>query len=204
MRRLPLGLGLSLLIHGALYGAVAGFFAWEESRAGNAMDIDLAGSSLLRQVLNPNNGQARRKPPEPWILSSGKYAPAPKAAPLTVTAEPEEIAGPACPPPCPETPGDWVPASSASRLPSWTAGLITEDDYPHEARRAGAEGRVVADVLIDAQGAVRNVTLVQGSRPDFDALVLERLKVSRFRPAMDSEGNPIACRLRLPVDFQLR
>jgi protein TonB len=203
-RKLPLSLGLSVLAHGALYGGVLGYFAWEESRAERAMDIDLAGSSLIRQLANPGSRPAQRKPPEPWILSSGRFAPAPKPQALSATAQSEEIAGPACPPPCPETPGDWVPASSASRLPSWSSGLITEDDYPQEARRAGAEGRVVVDVLIDAQGVVKGVTLVQGSRPEFDKLVLERLKVSRFRPAMDPEGNAIACRLRLPVAFELR
>jgi protein TonB len=81
--------------------------------------------------------------------------------------------------------------------------MLSEDDYPSELKRRGVEGKVVVEVLIDASGTVRGVTLVQGSEAGFNDLVLSRLKESKFRPAYDSDGNPVACRLRLPLAFRL-
>lgn len=194
----------SLLIHGALLGGAAGYIRWQESRLDNAMMIDLRGQSLLARPADPNGGPPVVQPPQPWVMASGRrFAPAPKPDPLSKTAQVAEAAGPACPPPCPEQAGDWVPASATSRKPVWAEGLIGEEDYPRELRQQGKEGRVVAEVLIDASGQVRDVSIVRSSLPQFDAVALEHLRRSRFKPAYDANGEPVPCRLNLPIVFQL-
>lgn len=194
----------SLLIHGALFGAAVGYFQWRESQLDHVMEIDLRGQSLLARPANPQGGPRAAQAPQPWVMATGRSnAPPPKAQPLTMTPQVAEEAGPACPPPCPENPGDWVPAGATTRKPVWAEGIITEDDYPRDLRREGKEGKVVAEVLIDASGHVREVSLQQSSQPQFNALVLERLKASRFKPAYDANGDAVPCRLILPIVFQL-
>jgi protein TonB len=196
----------SVLLHGALFGGGLGYIHWRDSRLANAIEIDLGGQSLIARPANPGGASRSSRPPELWYLAGkGKPAPKPLAPPPDQAPEPleEESAGPPCPHPCPESPGDWVPAAATSRKPVWSQGLITEDDYPRELRREGKEGKVVAEVLIDAAGVVRDVSLREASHPQFNEVVLDRLRKSRFKPAYDSNGDPVPVRLILPIVFTL-
>jgi TonB family protein len=200
MMKLTRGFVLSLLIHGLLFFGGAGYLAWKTAQAGASMEIDLAHSSLL---LRPRRvaGPARVVPPEPWYLTTGKKAqataPLVKAPPAPEPPE-EQTAGPV------GEPADvFLPAAAASRIPEWVDGLITEDDYPPAARKQGKEGKVVATVAIDAAGQVKDVQITEGSYPEFNALVLDRLRHARFRPARDQNDNPIAVRMSLPIVFEL-
>jgi protein TonB len=205
MKRLVNGIVVSGLLHAGLFGAGIGWIAWSQAHAEHSIDIDLSGSSLLMRPRNAGAQAPAAAPPQPWILAlKGQAAPRPQAQAATQTAQPQPEAGPVCPPPCPENAGDWMPAAAASRRPEWDEGMITEDDYPPALKSKGVEGKVVVEVLIDASGNVKGVTLEQGSAPEFNQLALERLKQSKFRPAYDQNGNAIACRLRLPLVFMLR
>lgn len=55
--------------------------------------------------------------------------------------------------------------------------------FPPEARKLGIQGAVIADLIIDAEGAVRDVTLVKGLSPILDQLALEALQQFKFQPA---------------------
>ena len=207
IRRLSLSLVLSTLMHLGLFAGALWTVHWEATHAG-PVQIDLTASMLPRAG---NPGRPAPPPPaELWVLASGRHlAPPPKAAPrnLTIVAEAEPLAedpDPPCPAPCPERPGDWAPLGNLGRLPTWTSGMITEEDYPQDMRREQKEGVVVVDVLIDIGGVVRGVSLVQGSSPEFDALVLQKLSESRFEPAYDKNGLKVACRARIPVQFSLK
>jgi TonB family protein len=193
----------SLLLHGLLFGGALGYIRWQESRTDNAMEIDLRGQSLLTRPADLQGGQTAAHPPEPWYLASGsRVAPPPKLE-LSPTAKAAEAEGPVCPAPCPERAGDWVPAAAASRQPVLPEGTFTEDDYPASLRRQGKSGRVLVELLIDAGGAVRSVTLLQSSLPEFNEVVVRKLKAARFRPAYDANGDPIPCRYLYPATFQL-
>ena len=206
MRRVLEGMLLSALLHAGLFGAALGTIAWVASHGG-PMSIDLTASSLLFRPPRPASaGHALpRHVQVQWTLGAkGRPAPLPTPPPqgVTVTAE-EEMAGPPCPPPCPENPGEWTPEGDLSHKPAWADGLIGEEDYPTEMRRQRRQGLVVADVLIDASGAVRGVSLVKGSEGAFNQLVLDRLAHSIFTPARDRSGHVVPCRARIPVDFRL-
>ena len=204
MKRLSIGIVVSLACHALIFWGAEGLIAWQNRNASNSIDIDLSGSSLLMRPAMPGSSGRSALPQQPWILGlKGHVAPRPQAQaqPLTQVAEVE--AGPACPAPCPEQAGDWVPAAATSRRPVWSEGLLTDDDYPQALRKKGTEGRVVAEVLIDATGTVRDVKLIQTSEAEFNQVVLEKLKQSKFRPAYDQEGNAVPCRLRLPLSFKL-
>ena len=194
-------LALSVAIHGALYGAGLGWTHWR--RTGEGIEIDLAGSSLL--PLPPNLGGRRsQRPPEDWVLGSGrKLAPQPRAMTFTAQAEVDAPAGPACPPPCPSNDGDWVPAGQTARKPEWASGFISNDDYPRDAKSRNQTGRVTVEVLIDASGAVRDVRLLQGSFEALNVMVLEKVRKATFKPAYDASGTPVPSRMTLPIVFEL-
>lgn len=198
------GFIISLLLHGFLFFGGVGYLAWKSVQAGAAMEIDLAHSSLL---LRPHaaGGRARVIPPEPWYLTTGRKAqptvPLVKTPPVVEPPE-EQTAAPAGAV-AGEPAETFLPAAAASRIPEWVDGLITEDDYPPVARKQGKEGKVVVTVAIDATGQVKDVQVTEGSYPEFNQLVLERLRHARFRPARDQNDNPIAVRMSLPIVFEL-
>lgn len=184
MRLLLASFLASTLLHAGLFGGSLALIAWLNAHAQSRIDIDLAGSSLLPPMQGPS------KPPPPqeeWFLPGNGKA-APKSQPITQAP----------------VPMDWTPAALTAQKPVWSTGMITEEVYPAQMKAQGKEGRVIVDVDIDALGKVQGVSLVSGSEPDFNNLVVERLKQSTFRPALDQAGNPVPCRLRIPVKFQLQ
>jgi TonB family protein len=195
---------VSGLIHAGLFVAALLAIEWMAAHAG-PVDIDMASSSLLMRVALPSAGRARPAPQlKLWMVDAKGRHQALKPAPQPVTeAAEEETAGAPCPPPCPESAGDWVPAANLGRQPAWTEGQISQEDYPSEMRRGHKEGLVVVDVLIDAKGQVRGTNLVKGSEPDFNNLVVQHLAQSSFSPARDRSGHVVPCRARIPIKFQL-
>lgn len=205
------GLAFSILIHGLFFLAGLGYLSWQKARAGQALDIDLQSSSLLlrpRQLMPGTRPAAI--PLEPWVLTAGKRIAAllpkiPRPLPTEVPdlpAAPENSAGSNIPGPAAGP--VWVPASQAAHCPELLDTLITEDDYPPTARKQGKEGRVVALVLIDAAGNVSEVQIAEGSYPEFNQLVLERLRQAKFRPGRDQNHQPIGVRMSIPVMFELQ
>lgn len=198
---------LSLLIHGSMVCAGVGFIAWEKAHSALVTEIDLKNSSLLlrpRSAIRPFSVAAS----EPWVLAleKGRQAksvlPKPKPPVAPIADEEPAGTGTGTGPAQPEAPA-WVSASSAAHIPEWAEGMITEDDYPRAARKQGREGRVVAKVVIDAEGKVTDVQITAGDDPEFAAVVLDRLKKARFKPGLDREGHPIAVRMSIPIVFEL-
>ena len=74
--------------------------------------------------------------------------------------------------------------------------------YPAEAKKKGIQGRVVMDLLIDANGNVRDAKLLQGLGYGLDEAALAAVKSFRFRPAM-VQGKSVAVRIRYAYRFVL-
>jgi TonB family protein len=175
--RLFRGMLVSGLLHAGLFGVALGVIAWGEAHAEYRVDIDQSNVPLLTV-------DARPTPlPEVWVMAKKGKAPPPRVKPT----------------PTPEVAAVVV----ASRQPSWVGGLIDEDDYPTEMRKEKKEGRVIVELLINIEGKVDQVTILQGADPAFNAVVLEKLKDARFQPALDKTGQPMNCRVRLPISFKL-
>ena len=169
---------VSMIIHLSLFGAAMGIIAWEEAHAQFWTNLDQSNAPLLTLESRPVT------PPELWILAKKGKAP-PVQVRTTPTPEPEASA-------------------LVSRQPTWESGMIEEEDYPLEMRKQKKEGRVIVELLIDVLGNVKRVTLLQGADPAFDQVVLEKLKDSKFRPALDKKGQPMNCRVRVPIAFKLQ
>lgn len=198
------GFIISALIHSAIFGLLYGYVEWRKVNALSTMDIDLKQSSLIIKPANALKTASQYRPEEIWFLQTIKHlGAAPKQA-VKLPEKTQEAATVECPPPCPQNPGDWLAASAASYRPEWIQGMMTDADYPQDARKEGVEGSVKAVVLIDAYGEVKKVEIIDASDPRFSKVVEEKLKNAKFKPALDSNGNPINVRMVLPVIFKLQ
>jgi len=81
---------------------------------------------------------------------------------------------------------------------------ITFDDYPPVARRLGEQGTVKVKYLVEADGSVGDCDVMTSSgsqRLDDAACVMVKRWV--FRPAMVTDGTPVAMWLDADIAFQL-
>ena len=109
--------------------------------------------------------------------------PPPAAAPVHgIGARPVEEAETATPP----------RADAGNRLPA----------YPDDMRKKGIEALVILRVLIDEQGRVKDVEVVQGNEP-FVGAALEVVRSYRYAPGT-LDGRPAAMHRLIRVPFRLR
>ncbi len=74
--------------------------------------------------------------------------------------------------------------------------------YTEEARAAGVEGLVKLEVIVDSRGRVREVRVVRKIGYGLDESAMAALRQAKFKPAI-YKGNPVACRLIIPIRFVL-
>jgi len=75
--------------------------------------------------------------------------------------------------------------------------------YPEAARKAGIEGHVVLNILIDAKGVVQTVDILKSVRKDVDEAAINAVKSTEWKPA-EQNGQPVAVRIGIPVVFRLQ
>ncbi len=74
--------------------------------------------------------------------------------------------------------------------------------YPEIARRAGIEGRVIVQFIIDQEGNVVDPVVVRGIGGGCDEAALEAAKHLKFTPGRQ-RGRPVKVRYSLPIIFRL-
>lgn len=75
--------------------------------------------------------------------------------------------------------------------------------YPDRAYRAGIQGRVVVQFVVDTLGNVTKPTIIRSVAPDLDAEALRVVKqLKRFRPGIKN-GVPVSVYFSLPINFRL-
>lgn len=101
--------------------------------------------------------------------------------------------------------------SDATQLPTPTEEYLVSEmpvvlsevrpTYPKEAKDKQLEGSVALDVLIDDQGTVRQVKVIEG-QDIFKNGALEAMKKFKFKPAK-VDGKSVAVRIRYVLNFKL-
>ena len=75
--------------------------------------------------------------------------------------------------------------------------------YPIDARQAGIQGRILCSFIVDAEGRISNVEVVQGLHPSLDAEAVRVLGVMpRWTPGMNN-GEKVNVKCLLPIDFTI-
>lgn len=80
---------------------------------------------------------------------------------------------------------------------------LPEFVYPVKAQTFQIEGRVIAQFLLDEKGKVKDLEIVKGLGYGCDEEVLRVLRLGRFKPALDEEGQPQPTQFVTAFDFQL-
>lgn len=75
--------------------------------------------------------------------------------------------------------------------------------YPEIARKAGIEGRVVVQFVVDEQGNVVNPTVIRGIGGGCDEAAIDAVRGVRFTPGMQG-GRPVKVQFQLPIVFRLQ
>lgn len=73
---------------------------------------------------------------------------------------------------------------------------------PHELRRAGISGRVVAVMVIRMDGSVGAITIEYSDNPAFDEAVIRAVRKWRWEPG-EKDGKAVNTRVRMPFLFNV-
>jgi protein TonB len=76
--------------------------------------------------------------------------------------------------------------------------------YTETARRAGVQGVVITEAVIDEQGRVTNVRVLRGLPMGLTEAAIEAVQQWRFKPAMTSNGKPVKVFFSCTVDFRIQ
>lgn len=82
-------------------------------------------------------------------------------------------------------------------------GLAERVSYPELARRAGIQGTVCLQFVVDEEGSVQDVQVVRSAHALLDAEAERAVLASTFRPGFQ-DGEAVEVRFLLPVAFRLR
>jgi len=77
-----------------------------------------------------------------------------------------------------------------------------EPKYDEGARKAKIEGSVVVSMVVDAEGATRNLKVVRSLDPRLDQKALEAVSTWKFTPGQ-KDGKPVAVAAQIEVTFRL-
>ena len=126
-------------------------------------------------------------------------APAPPATPAPTATPP-----PPPPPPLvePDEPDVFGVAEVQPTLIGGLAGLQARLEYPDLAIRAGIEGQVVVQFIVDERGNVIYPVVVRTPNEMLSQAALDAILASRFTPGQQM-GRPVRVRFAVPVSFQL-
>ncbi len=104
------------------------------------------------------------------------------------------------------------PRTASADRPRWGERIWVEElpevvtrvapSYPEDARRAGLEGTVWLNALVNRSGEVAE-TLIAHSLPAFDQQAVLAVEQWRFKPAL-ARGEPTAVWVAIPIKFSLR
>ncbi len=112
----------------------------------------------------------------------------------------QPLASPASPPPLPDYTGP-IYHVNVDGVSAPVPTVQPQPGYTEEARQAKIQGVVRLTCVVDPDGNVRNVKVLQSLDPGLDQRAVETLRRWRFKPATKN-GNPVA--VDLQIQFQLR
>jgi protein TonB len=96
-----------------------------------------------------------------------------------------------------------MPSFQGGGLQDFRAWVMTQVRFPQEMLDKGVYGRVMAAFVVDAEGSVSNVDIVQTPDKAFSDEVIRVLKKSPKWKAGKSGGKPVSVKYAVPIDFAI-
>ncbi len=125
---------------------------------------------------------------------------------LDVFLDLDEVADlPPPPPPAEEEPEPeiFVIVEEPPQLIGGLAGLQAKIRYPEIAKKAGVEGRVFLQFVVDEQGNVSDAIVTRGIGAGCDEEAIKAILQAKFTPGRQ-RGKAVKVKMSLPVTFKLR
>lgn len=107
------------------------------------------------------------------------------------------------PPPVEEEEDFFTVVENMPELIGGLAGLQRNITYPEMARKAGIEGRVFLQFIVNERGEVENPRVIRGIGGGCDEEALRAIKKAKFKPGLQ-RGRPVRVQYNLPVVFKLQ
>jgi protein TonB len=97
----------------------------------------------------------------------------------------------------------FVAVENMPELKGGLGELQKQINYPDMARKAGIEGRVIIQFIVNEQGQVENPRVIRGIGGGCDKEALRVVKQAQFEPGRQ-RGNPVRVQYSLPITFKLQ
>ena len=132
-------------------------------------------------------------------------------ASIDLNAELDINAQPQAPPPPPPPSGEeeeeaepevFVAVEEMPELIGGIGGLQQKITYPEMARKAGVEGRVFIQFIVDEDGNVTDPQVLRGIGAGCDREALRVVREAKFKPGRQ-RGKPVRVKMSLPITFSL-
>lgn len=111
------------------------------------------------------------------------------------------------PPPPPRAedaePEIFVVVENMPELIGGILGLQKRVTYPEIAKKAGVEGTVFLQFIVDEQGNVVDPIVMRGIGAGCDEAALKAIRTAKFKPGRQ-RGKPVKVKFSLPVRFRLK
>lgn len=111
------------------------------------------------------------------------------------------------PPPAPPDPVDAAePFEIVESMPKMIGGLgdlQTRIHYPDIAKKAGIQGRVILQLLVEKDGTPTEIAVFRGIGGGCDEEAIRALGETRFTPGIH-RGNPVRMKMSIPVVYRLK
>lgn len=107
------------------------------------------------------------------------------------------------PPPADDEEDFFTVVENMPELIGGLAGLQRNITYPEMARKAGIEGRVFLQFIVNEKGEVENPRVIRGIGGGCDEEALKAIKKAKFKPGLQ-RGRPVRVQYNLPVVFKLQ
>ena len=97
-----------------------------------------------------------------------------------------------------------IEAVLAAEPPILIGGLGSlKVNYPERARKRGVQGSVIVEFIVNEKGRAEQISVVRGIGHGCDGAAKNAVKRAKFKPGKDSNGEPVAVIMRLPISFRL-
>lgn len=97
----------------------------------------------------------------------------------------------------------FVVVEDSPQLQGGLAALQSEVEYPEFAKKAGIEGRVFVQFVVDENGNVQNPKVTRGVHKLLNEEAIRAVKQMKFTPGRQ-RGKPVKVQMSLPVTFRLK
>ncbi|PAU94373.1 energy transducer TonB [Aliifodinibius salipaludis] len=97
----------------------------------------------------------------------------------------------------------FVAVENMPELKGGLGALQQKINYPDMARKAGIEGRVIIQFIVNEKGQVEDPKVIRGIGGGCDKEALRVVKQAEFEPGRQ-RGNPVRVQYSLPITFRLQ